>query len=238
MRIKPLSAAALLLTSSLTLAQSYQFEVGVNATHYDPKHGGSDTQLGAYGEYHFTRVQTANRPLAEAGFLQRSSNIYAFAHQDLDVLQAGAEFYIPNSIFYVAAEVIRVDLPGQPRNNDWGVRLGLTPIEGLLVWTSYYDEPGYDANIHAKYVMDLGHLNYLNIEAGFHDYDHDNSYYLFSDFYFNPTFSAGVGYNDWGDDDGFTIRTRKFFNPTIAGEASFTKLDSGNALLVGASLRF
>lgn len=237
MKLKHLIATGLLCGSSVALAQSYQFEVGGGLTHVDPDAGNSDTQVYGHGRYHFTRVQTAQRPLAEAAFLARSSNAYVRGYDDLDVIQAGAEFYIPDSIFYVAAEVTRVDYPGQARNNDWGVKLGLTPIEGLLVWTGYYDEPGYDLNLHAKYVIDLGRNNAVNLEAGFVDYDEDNHAYLMGDFYFDRTFSAGVGYLDDGD-DGYLIRTRKFFTEAISAEASYTKSDYADQLSLGASFRF
>jgi len=237
MKLKHLIAAGLLCGSSFALAQNYQFEVGGGLTHVDPDNGKSDTQVGAYGRYHFTRVQTAQRPLAEAAFLARSSNAYVRGYDDLDVIQGGAEFYIPDTIFYVAAEVTRTDYPGQRRNNDWGVRLGVTPIEGLLLWTGYYDEPGYDLNLHGKYVLDLGHNNAVNVEAGFTDTDDDNHIYLIGDFYFDRTFSAGVGYIDNGD-DGFLIRTRKFFTESISVEASYTKSDYLDQFSVGASFRF
>lgn len=236
MKIK-LIIAAMLATSSLAIAQPYQFEVGASLTHYDPDQGSSDKSLGASGEYHFEQVQTANRPLAEAAFLQRSSHVYARGSNDLDIIYTGVNFYIPNTLFYVAAELQRVDVNNY-RNNDWGVRFGLTPIDGLLLWTSYYDEPGYDLNIHAKYVLDLGYNNAVNLEAGYTDLDEDNHIYLFGDFYFNRTFSVGAGYNDYAGEDAFTLRTRKFFTDRISGEAAFTDADNGKSLTVGASIRF
>lgn len=237
MKVKTLVSSLMLLTASSVMAQSYQFEVGANITHYDPDNAGSDSSLGVYGIYHFAPVSTTNLPLAEAAFLRKSSNAYVRGHQDLDVIHAGVEYYIPNSMFYVAAELQRVDVAGY-RNNDWGVRFGLTPVTGLLVWTSYYDEPGYDANIHAKYVMDLGYSNALNIEAGHTDGDHYDSTYLYGDFYFNHTFSVGAGYQDEFDNDVFTLRTRKFFNDQFSGELAVSKADDGKGFSVGASMRF
>lgn len=227
-----------LLGSGAALAQPYQIEAGASLSHVNPDHGGSDNQFGAYGIYHFNQVQTTNRPLAEAAFLQRSSNAYLRTQQDFDVIQAGAEFYIPDTIFYVAAELLRTDYDNSDHNNDWGVRVGVTPINGLLVYTQYYDEQGYDFNVHAKYVMDLGYNNALNIEAGYSDFDHHSAVYVFGDYYFNHSFSAGAGYSDIHDNDAFTIRARNFFTPTIAGEASFTKGDNYDQFTIGASIRF
>lgn len=227
----------LLMGSGAAVAQHYQIEAGASLTHYSPKEGRSDKTVGIYGEYHFDRVQITNRPLAEAAFLQRSSNVYVRSYQDLDVIHAGVDFYIPDTIFYVAGELQRTDIDGY-RNNDWGVRLGVTPLAGLLVWTSYYDEPGYDLNIHTKYVHDLGYNNSVNVEAGYIDADSGSNLYLFGDFYFNRTFSVGAGYSDYYDNDAFTVRTRKFFTTEISGEAAFTKADDGKVFTVGGSMRF
>ena len=118
------------------------------------------------------------------------------------------------------------------------MRLGLTPITGLLVWTEYYDEPGYDANIHAKYVVPLGGGNFVNVEGGYADADVDNELYAAADFYFDPTFSVGARYDDEGDIDAFTLRTRKFFTTTISGQFMYTKYDDIDAIRVESSFRF
>jgi hypothetical protein len=239
MKTKILAASILLACSSAVIhAQSYQIEGGLSINEYDPDFGRNDTSIGAYGEYHFKRVQTANRPLAEAAFLQKSSNAYVRGYRDLDVIYAGAEFYIPDTMFYIAGEIQRVDVPGSGRNNDWGVRLGLTPIAGLLVWTSYYDEPGYDLNLHAKYVLDLGRNNAINVEAGYIDGDDNNAVYVFGDFYFDRTFSVGAGYSDEYDDDAFTLRTRKFFTNSVSGELAYTAADDYDSFTIGGSMRF
>lgn len=238
MKTKILAASIMvLLGSGATVAQTYQIEAGAAVTHTDPDGEKSDDSLGLNGTYHFNRVQTANLPLAEAGFLQRSSNVYARSFQELDVINAGIEFYVPDTMFYVAGELQRVDIQGY-RNNDWGVRLGVTPVAGLLVWTSYFDEPGYDVNIHAKYVMDLGYNNSLNIEGGYTDYDSHNAPYVFGDFYFNRTFSVGAGYSDEYENDAFTLRSRKFFTDSISGELAYTKADDDKSFTVGARMRF
>lgn len=240
MKQKILAASIMLLLGSgatVTVAQSYQFEAGAAITHTDPDNGHSDESVGINGTYHFTRVQIANLPLAEAAFLQRSSNAYVRSYEELDVIYAGAEFYIPDTIFYVAAELQRVDVRGY-RNNDWGIRVGVTPLAGLLVWTSYYDEPGYDPNIHGKYVVDLGYNNALNIEAGYTDYDTHNAPYIFGDFYFNRTFSVGAGYSDQYDNDEFTLRTRKFFTDSLSGELAYAKADDDKSVTLGARIRF
>lgn len=239
MKLKTLVATmALTCASSVALAQNYNFEVGVNYTDIDRDVGGSDDAFGVYGKYYFQEVRPGNNPLAEAAFINRSSNAYVNGRDDLDVVNAGVEFYIPDTIFYGAAEIQRQDYDGQSTENDWGVRLGLTPLAGLRVWTEYWDEPGYDANIHAKYVVPLGGGNFVNVEGGYSDYDANDVFYVAGDFYFDRTFSAGAGYTDNDYEDGFMLRARKFFTPEISGQLEFTKWDSADVITVGASFRF
>ncbi|ARU29497.1 putative porin [Cellvibrio sp. PSBB006] len=239
MKLKTLVATmALTCASSVALAQNYNFEVGVNYTDVDYDAGGNDDFFGVYGEYHFQEVRPGNNPLAEAAFINRSSNAYVIGNNDLDVVTAGVEFYIPDTIFYGAAEIKREDYDGSSTENDWGVRLGLTPITGLLVWTEYYDEPGYDANIHAKYVVPLGGGNFVNVEGGYADYDENDVFDVAADFYFDRTFSVGAGYVDYDYDDGFLLRTRKFFTPEISAELAYTKFDIADTITIGASFRF
>lgn len=245
MKLKTLVATmALTCASGVALAQDYNFEVGVNYTDVDYDAGGNDDFFGVYGEYHFQEVRPGNNPLAEAAFINRSSHAYVIGNNDLDVVTAGVEFYIPDTIFYGAAEIKREDYDGQSTENDWGVRLGLTPITGLRVWTVYYDEPGYDANIHAKYVVPLGGGNFVNAEGSYSDFDNGDQLRVAGDFYFDRTFSIGAGYfdNDYDDstydNDGFLLRTRKFFTPEISGELEYAKGDYADQIMVGASFRF
>lgn len=225
-------------TSAAFTAQAYQFEVGARYSHVDVDHAGSDNAFGLYGQYFFQDVRVGTLPYAEAAFLNRSSFAYVTTSDDFDHVSAGAAFYIPDTMFYVAGEVRRDKFPGAGHNNDWGIKLGLTPIAGLLVWTQYYDEPGYDANIHAKYVVDLDRNNTINIEAGYTDDDYYNDSYIIADYYFNRGFSVGVGYNETFDNDAFLVRTNYYLTPEIAITGQFTKGDYFDALTVGASFRF
>jgi hypothetical protein len=234
MKIKALAAAIVLsMTSGAVLAQDYQFDVGVDYT--DVEDG--DGAFGAYAEYHFSPVDTADRPLAEAAFLTKSSNVYVRGAADFDVANVGVEFYIPNSMFFVAADFQRTDFGGGS-DNTWSARLGITPIDGLLITTTVPEED-YEVNLQAKYVTALGGNNFLNLEADYQDGgDFDDSYSLFADYYFSRSFSFGVGYAEVFGSDVYTIRTRNFFTETFSGELSYTDYDSGSAINVGASLRF
>lgn len=234
MKIKALAAAIVLtMTSGAVLAQDYQFDVGVNYT--DVEDG--DGAFGAYAEYHFSTVDTTGRPLAEAAFLTKSSNVYVRGEADFDVANVGIEFYIPNSMFFIGADFERSDF-GDGSDNTWSARLGITPIDGLLITTTIPEED-YEVNLQAKYVTALGGDNFLNLEADFQDGgDFDDSYSLIADYYFNRNFSVGAGYAEAFGSDGFLIRTRNFFTETFSADLTYTDYDFGSQIMVGASLRF
>ncbi|WP_347332063.1 putative porin [Marinimicrobium locisalis] len=232
MKFKSLALATAFAFSSGFAAADYQSEIGANYT--DVEDG--DGAFGMYGELHFSPVQTRNHPLAEAAFLERSSNVYVAGDNDFDVLTVGGELYVPDTIFYVGARVSRVDSGADDETTAYGT-LGLTPIDGLRV-TTEFNEDGYDANLSAKYVTSLGGGNFVNFEGTFADGDFDDYLSLGADFYFDRTFSVGAGYTDYYGNDQFTLRTEKFFNDEVSGNLSFTDTDYGNSFTIGAAIRF
>lgn len=234
MKIKSLAlATAFSLTSGLAMANSYQAEVGASYT--DVENG--DGVFGMYGEFHFSPVQTRNHPLAEAAFLERSSNVYAAADDDFDALTVGGELYVPDTMFYVGGRVTRVDNAAGDDTTAYAT-LGLTPVDGLLV-TTEFSEDGYDANISAKYVTSLGGGNFVNLDGKFIDGDADDYLSLGADFYFDRTFSVGAAFTDSYGDDRFTLRTEKFFTQQVSANLSFTDSDGlGNIITIGGAVRF
>jgi hypothetical protein len=80
--------------------------------------------------------------------------------------------------------------------------------------------------------------NFLNLEAGYADYDEDDVMSLAADFYFDQTFSVGAGYTDYASDDQFMVRTRKFFTNEFSADLSYTKSDYADIVTLGASYRF
>lgn len=232
MKIKFLAlATAFSLTSGVALADTYQAEVGADYT--DIENG--DGVFGMHGEFHFAPVQTRNHPLAEAAFLERSTNVYAEADNDFDQLTIGGELYVPDTMFYVGGRVTRVDDAAD--ETTLYATLGLTPVDGLLV-TTQFSEDGYDANIQAKYVTSLGGGNFVNLEGGFYEGDVEDTLTLAGDFYIDRTFSVGAMYADYGFDE-FTLRTEKFFSSEVSGQLSFTDSDlRGNVLMIGGAVRF
>ncbi|WP_036188627.1 putative porin [Marinimicrobium agarilyticum] len=232
MKFKSLALATAFAFSSGFAVADYQSEIGADYT--DVEDG--DGAFGMYGELHFSPVQTRNHPLAEAAFLERSSNVFARGGNDFDLLTVGGELYVPDTMFYVKAEVVRDDRFADSDTTAYAT-LGLTPIDGLRVTTTFSDD-GYDANLSAKYVTSLGGGNFVNFQGEYADGDFDDYLSLGADFYFDRTFSVGAAYADDMGNDVFTLRTEKFFNEEVSGNLAFTDTDFGNAFTIGAAIRF
>lgn len=152
MKIKSLCAAvALSITSCPLWATPYQTEVGAIYTDI----AGEIDVIGLGAEWHFAPVATDGHPLAEAAFLEQSSSV-SVVHGMTDVDDFDLEvnttllnlgYYVPNSMFYVGAVLQRTSVETQgfsDSDTDWGLTLGVSPVEGLLITTDYMNEPGYN----------------------------------------------------------------------------------------------
>jgi len=245
MKLKLLIAALGVAASGFVVADSYQTEITGSASRYDMD--GASSKVDYYdveGVYHFKAVNTTNLPLAEAAYLGKNSNVFAglvdYPHQNgdpsLQIYQVGAEFYIPENFLYVKAGASRYS-SGSYRNNDWFTTLGVTPIDGLRVTTEYSHEAGYDVNIHAKYVTDIGSGQFINVEAGVSDADSGTIFQFGGDYYIDSTFSVGANIVD-SDEDAYTLRTRKFFSESFSGELSYTDGDYSNTVALTLAVRF
>ncbi len=244
MQLKSFGAALVLLTgSSVAMASNYQFDVGGGVQRLDFDTGGDIDTLFLDGEFHFMgAVNTSNRPLAEAAFLDRSSNVFVraarsdFGPADIDMVGAGIEFYIPGDFFYARAEVSRAS--NGATETGFMVMGGLTPIDGLRVSLGYADEfvpesagpffvPfGLDEAfiLDAKYVLGLGGTSALNLEATITLEDNADAFQLGADFYINRAISIGGAYtyvdiDNVGDTHAFTLRGRFFITDSISASA-------------------
>lgn len=254
---KTILSATLFMVSGLTTANTYnsELELGyvdngfsiLDATQPLPE----TTSIYISGRYHFTDVDTTNKPIAEAAFLQKRSYINAgYTDWDIDIANGangniqniGFGFYIPKTMFYVGAQHLRFDYDTSDSDNNTRYELGITPIEGLLLSTVHYEElDDYEANIHAKYVRTLAGDTAINLEAGFTDVEDESaSTYLAADYYFTSQFSVGASVKDYEDGSDYSIRSRYFINDKFAISGEFTsdgEIDE-NAFSIGASLRF
>lgn len=151
-----LRTAALLLAAispaGVTIAAPYQGEI--LATYYGLE---TDSTYSLQGHSlrataYFAPVSSEGRPLQEAAFLDRASNI-AFTHlhfdadrYTMDFLRADVSYYVPNTFFFVGGHYLRIEESASAyaagySENDWGATLGLAPADGLLIYTKYRSAP-------------------------------------------------------------------------------------------------
>ena len=250
-------ASALLSALAVTgTANAYQAEVGASAGLIDPDNGSSSGSFGVDGTYYFNPVQTRNSPLAEAAFLDRASNVNAqFNYDEVGDAEAtkygvGAEYYVPNSDFYVSGNVARQDIE-YPNGADfdttlYGAEIGYLPAPGLLIaaglkgYDNDYDD-GVDPTLRAKYVTTLSNGKAINLEAGaaFGDLDEFN---LAADYFIDPSLSVGADYynNDLNDNSEFGVSARKFFNQQVSleGRVGFGEVTSNDYNKFGLAAKY
>ena len=255
--MKKLTLASALL-SSLALvgtAHAYPAEVGGSLDYLDPDNSSSVTKFGVDGTYYFNPVQTRNSPLAEAAFLDRASNVSAqVKYGDNSGTKdtkygVGAEYYVPNTDFYLSGNVAREELEYDNINvsnkvTTYGAEVGYLPAPGLLVALGVkgYDvkdgKDGADPTIRAKYVTQVCQHD-VNLEAygGFGDLD---EYSVRGDYYLDKTLSLGVDYynNDLTDKDEWGINAKKFLSQQVSVEGRVGFGDNYNTYGVRAAYRF
>ncbi|MGM8226024.1 putative porin [Cellvibrio sp. ARAG 10.3] len=196
-----------------------------------------------------------------SGQLQAFGSTYSyetsFDEKDMGVM---VQAFIPDSMFYLAAGVTRSEERSRTisyymeegyinpdvetftdRTNDtqWQGSIGLTPINGLLVWTSIYEDNEVDKrwDLNAKYVTEiLGKT--VNLESSYNSYEDDSTQSFAGDVYFGRTLSIGAGYVFGGGSDGYQIRARKFFTDKLSANAAFASTDDLDAYTLGLALRF
>lgn len=252
-------ASALLSALAITgTANAYQAEIGASAGLIDPDNASSSGSFGVDGTYYFNPVQTRNAPLAEAAFLDRASNVNAkYQYDDYDSAErhrygVGAEYFVPNSDFYLSGTVGRDDrkVDNSPNFDEtvYSAEVGYLPAPGLLIAAGLkgYDndnDDGVDPTLRAKYVTTLSNGKDINLEAGaaFGDLD---EYNLAADYFIDKTLSVGVDYydNDLRESNEFGINARKFFTPQVSleGRVGFGEVGNAdyNSFGVAAKYRF
>lgn len=248
MKLKLFFAGMALVSSGFTMADTYQSEVGLSAVRWDLDGlNSSSNNYEVNGKYYFNAVKTDNLPLAEAAYLGKNSNVFAAYSRsysngflaDNKVLSGGVEVYIPESFLYVKVDAAHYSYEhGIDSDNNAVTTIGLTPLNGLLVTTSWDSDESYHANIAAKYVTAIGSGHFINVEASLADTDFGTYKAIGGDFYIDNTFSVGALISD--DDTGtdYTVRTRKFFSEQFSGELAYTDANFGNEVSLGVSYRF
>lgn len=283
MKIKLLPAiiaAAGFLTVPFALAATYQSEISASYADIDSDAGADDIYAAAVeGKYYISPVDTSGHPLAEAAFLEKASNIYVTAavqqwkddgfHADVYERSVGIDFYVPNSLFYLGAGVredkyqtkYSADTTngasaitfGRSWDSEWFVKAGITPIDGLLIWSEFVEDSDISEkwNINGKYVVALTGEQALNIEASYENSDEYFPAEAWSgavDYYIDRHLSVGGGFthstfeneglNRGEDATDYFIRARNYFTDNIGVELGYVDGEHEDSLTLGASIRF
>lgn len=177
---------------------------------------------------------------------------------------ANLEYYIPNSMFFVSVGAVGLkyeveyrslyeDIPASKDKGSWDYKwtaaLGLTPADGLLIWSNFYEDQNLSDywNLSGKYVVLLQNDRAINIQLSYAQSDEEgfssSAQSISADYYFNPSFSLGAAYNltdnDFAPDyDSSELRVRKFFGDRISVSASYVKMDYEDVGALGGSFRF
>lgn len=269
--MKKLNLATAVLASVFAMgANAYQAEVGGSLIFTDPDEGKSATGVAVDGTYYLAPVQTKNGPLNEAGFLNRASNVKAaiayntaqgtntiYSHNsaargDNKSYSVGGEYFVPNTDFYVSADLGYLDTKNGTAGDtvSYAAEVGYFAVPNFLLAVGFAGEDvrkgdsDTDPTLRAKYVTNLGGYD-VNLEAGarFGDKDKQGNQYGFGgDVYLDKTFSVGLAYSDSNaknkDLDVFTIRAKKFFTEQISVEADMNFGDANDTYGVRAAYRF
>jgi hypothetical protein len=262
-------AAAGFLSAPFALAATYQSELSAGYADIDENNSNADGYfVGLEGKYYFSPVNTANHPLAEAAFIEKSSNVYVqlgtaefkAAGQQLDRYDRsiGVDFYIPNSMFYLGAGITETKFqtkfgPGGSSDWDsnWFVKAGIAPITGLLVWSEFAEDIDISEqwNINGKYVLPLSGEQALNLEASYEKSKlgfSDDTISMAVDYYIDRNLSVGTGFVNTSydssvsnkSDTDYFVRARNFFTDKASLELSYVDGEYENSLLLGGTLRF
>lgn len=254
-------------------ADSYQHEIGVSYLEPDYQGDIDAYMLHVNGTRYFAPVDTGNLPFAEAAFLRKASSLslhYINADTEGGLIDAEnnqrsveINLYLPDSIFFIGAAVeqsksryrdyysgedggypVDVELDWE---STWVGRLGVTPLDGLLVWSEFYEDVDVSDywNLKAKYVQPLANNRAIGIESSFSRFDVSDGETLdvLVDYYFTQALSLGAGvflynYDDSSNEEEFMVRTRYFFTENISLDFTYRDSDFSDTWKLGGSIRF
>lgn len=260
---RTLIAIALTLSSASVFANSFQHETNLN-------YGWGkilNADIDAYNlshQFYLSPVSTNNNmPLAEAGFLSRSSSLlfaYDYAKFDFGNLgktstsawSVGGEYRDTSHNFYASLlwtefnnssdRMVESSL-GYYLDPSWLVKLDIEHLrpDGDGSVTQY--------GVSTKKLMTLGNGDFMSVDASYMDIAKSSfgRFGVGADYYFGRNVSLGLAY-DWvtkgvfdADADAFTVRGSWYVMPNLALKAgvTFDSLDTGDDLYqIGASYRF
>ena len=234
-----LALASVFAFAGTAQAQDYQAEAGFSYIHVEVGEV-SDSAMALDFTYYLEQVSTANKPLAEAAFLGRNSNVgvsyLTFDEADADALNFAGEYWA-NDI-YVAADYTSAD-----DADEIAVNVGYMLKDGLLGYVGMIDADGVDETtllLGAKYVASMG-ANYVNLEGELLTNDGNNLLSLAGDYFINNETSVGVRVAE-SDVDGvettFGVGASYFFMPNASAAVEYTTQDETDMLALRVAARF
>lgn len=260
---RTLIATALTLSSAAAFANSFQ-----NETRFDYQWGDIlNAEMKAYSlshQFYLSPVSTSNNmPLAEAGFLSRSSSVlvgYDYAKYDfgglgkssLSAWSVGGEYRDTSHNFYASLQWTEFN---NSRDRAIATSLGYyvdpTWLVTLDVEHLRPDSEGSvtQYGVSTKKLMTLGNGDFMSVDASYMDlaYSSLGRFGVGADYYFGRNVAVGLAY-DWttkgvfdSEADAFTVRGSWYATPNLAFNTgvTFDSIDTGDDLYhVGASFRF
>lgn len=234
-----LALASVFAFAGTAQAQDYQAEAGFSYINVEVGEV-SDSAMALDFTYYLEQVSTANKPLAEAAFLGRNSNVgvsyLTFDEADADALNFAGEYWA-NDI-YVAADYTSAD-----DADEIAVNVGYMLKDGLLGYVGMIDADGVDETtllLGAKYVASMG-ANYVNLEGELLTNDGNNLLSLAGDYFINNETSVGVRVAE-SDVDGvettFGVGASYFFMPNASAAVEYTTQDETDMLALRVAARF
>lgn len=234
-----------LLAASIANASDYQFDVAGLVANRDYDNGDDSSTLGVGIEFHFVPVDTSKGPLAEAAFINKSSNISAMQYWresddfDSDLTIVSGELYIPNTMFYVGLDYAYLDGDGDINDDSWTLTAGLTPIENLLVTTSYNEDVDYEPNVAAKYLFGLSNGATLVANGRFVSVDNgDDTISAGLDYYFNRYTGVGFNITDTEGNQTTEVHIKHFFLEDAYAGLSYSENDYTDTIAISGGFRF
>jgi hypothetical protein len=230
---------AILTATCAFNANAYQTEVGTMYEFTDMD-GGENNSFGINGKYYFNPVETKTFPLAEAAFLNKSSNIglgYAYSKLEDDEDSGNLEFssvgitgeyFIPNTPLYLSGafnrtktEVTANDFGSvDDSGNGYALEVGFLPTDGLLLAAGVTDlSESFDPMQAAKYGFITSATNTTAVTGE----DDDTAVTLrakyvtqISGFYTNFEGQTYIG-----DETTYRLGADLYLDPTLSIGASF-----------------
>jgi len=229
-------------------AEEYTVEVGGGVASTDSVGGSDASQMNIRGKLFFSPVETGNGPLAEAAFLNRASNIHANIIRAEDDYtkgtesKLGVEVFLPNTVFYGAFDYQHINIDNFDSTDSWTAKLGITPMEGLLLSTRFMKDVDYDPNVNAKYIHSLPGGQALGFTGDVYFGEDNTSYALGADYYITTQTSFGFEYRDITDApdaaETITLRAKHFFDESVFIAGHYTENDLSDELGLELGVRF